>query len=210
MSTSHSLKRRHDISGWGFTKNTRGVTNYCKIGVGLLAYSGPHKKSGKASGAWVRKAGYSSGLYTEFTEEQLLAAVNDIDICQFNDFNQKKETGPNTGIWSISIKGWHKGGVFPSNIFFLSKNIFWLLSSRGANKKLGYSVHDKLGRVKTEQIKNCVYGTQNGDVWVTRSQGKRGIVNFYPPLPPNSILPTSLTKLRLCISNILRFGQQKM
>jgi len=85
MSTFHSLKSRRDILGWGFTKNTRGVTNYFKIVVGLVAYSGPHKKnSGKASWAWVRKAGYPSALYTEFTEEQLLATVSDSDVCQFN------------------------------------------------------------------------------------------------------------------------------
>jgi len=209
MSTSHSLKRRRNISRQGFTKNTRGVANYFKIGVGLVAYSGPHKNtrvvtnyfkigvglvaysvphknSRKASEAWVRKAGYPSELYTEFTEEQLLATVNGSDVCQVNDLDLKNETGPNIGIWSISIKGWYKGGKFPSSIFFLSKNIFWLLSSRGSNKKLEYCVHDKLGRVKREQMKNCVYGTQNGDICVTRSQGKRGIVNFDPPTPPPS------------------------
>lgn len=38
------------------------------------------------------------------------------------------------------------------------------LSFRGANKRYEYCAHDKLVRGTTEQMKNCVYETQNRDI----------------------------------------------
>jgi hypothetical protein len=49
-------------------------------------------------------------------------------------------------------KGVPCGGTKVANsppIFFSTEEYFWLLSSRGANKKYEYCVRDKLGRVKT-------------------------------------------------------------
>lgn len=68
--------------------------------------------------------------------------------------------------------------------FYVRIFFFWLLSYRGQNNKPEYCVHDKLGRVKTEQIKYRLYETHNRDSLVTRSLGKTGTVNVGNPPPP--------------------------
>jgi len=72
-------------------------------------------------------------LCTVFTEEQLLATVtvNDSDVCHFNDLNLKTETGPNIGVWSISIKAYPvvvQRWKIPLQYFFLLKNFLFLAS----------------------------------------------------------------------------------